>query len=77
MALKSRTDLLTLDTTFMGEPFVQVAAKTGLSDDYTYLGEPFNYAVDPAATGVAWHYNGASGVGVMYGDLLLTEILLQ
>lgn len=43
MPLPSKTDLQTLDIAYLGEPFVQVEAKslTTTSLDVAYLGEPF------------------------------------
>lgn len=41
MTLPTRDQLLTLDFTYNGEPFVQVTAKSTVSLDATYRGEPF------------------------------------
>lgn len=44
MALPTKTNLLTLDYTYLGEPFCNVPAKSSIdlsSADYVYQGEPF------------------------------------
>lgn len=44
MSLPTRDDLLTMDFSYMGQPFVQVAAKAGIdlnTLDYSYMGQPF------------------------------------
>ena len=50
MALPSNTDLATLDIAYLGQPFVQVEAKSLDSEtlDIAYLGQPF-VAVGPGA----------------------------
>lgn len=50
MPLPSNTDLATLDVAYLGQPFVQVEAKTLSSAtlDVAYLGQPF-VAVGPGA----------------------------
>jgi hypothetical protein len=50
MALPSNTDLQTLDIAYLGQPFVQVEAKSLDSEtlDIAYLGQPF-VAVGPSA----------------------------
>lgn len=48
MAQVTKNDLLKMDFTFMGEPFVQVEAKPldTLNLDYTFMGEPFVAVTD-------------------------------
>ena len=44
MSLPTRDDLLTMDFSYMGHPFVQTATKSGIdlnTLDYSYLGQPF------------------------------------
>ena len=44
MSLPTRDDLLTMDFSYMGQPFVQTATKSGIdlnTLDYSYLGQPF------------------------------------
>ena len=44
MALPTKTDLQKLDQSFFGEPYVQVASKSGVELDgldYSFFGEPF------------------------------------
>lgn len=44
MALPNRTALLTLDYSYFGQPYVQVATKSGIDLDgldYSYFGQPF------------------------------------
>jgi hypothetical protein len=44
MAKPTRSDIITMDYSYFGEPFVQVAAKSGIDTDgldYSYFGEPF------------------------------------
>lgn len=44
MAKPTRSDIITMDYSYLGEPFVQVAAKASVDTDgldYSYLGEPF------------------------------------
>jgi len=44
MAKPTRTDIITMDYSFLGIPFVQVAAKSSIDTDgldYSFLGEPF------------------------------------
>jgi len=50
MPLPSNTDLATLDIAYLGQPFVQVEAKTLDTEtlDIAYLGQPF-VAVGPGA----------------------------
>lgn len=50
MALPSNTDLATLDIAYLGQPFVQVEAKSLDTEtlDIAYLGQPF-VAVGPGA----------------------------
>ena len=50
MALPSNTDLATLDIAYLGQPFVQVEAKSLDTEtlDIAYLGQPF-VAVGPSA----------------------------
>lgn len=50
MSLPTKTDLLTLNYSWLGEPFVHVPTKTqDLSTlDYSWLGEPF--VANPAST---------------------------
>jgi hypothetical protein len=50
MALPSNTDLATLDYAYLGQPFVQVEAKSLDTEtlDIAYLGQPF-VAVGPGA----------------------------
>lgn len=50
MALPSNTDLATLDVAYLGQPFVQVEAKSLDTEtlDIAYLGQPF-VAVGPSA----------------------------
>lgn len=50
MPLPSNTDLAKLDTAYLGQPFVQVEAKSLDTEtlDIAYLGQPF-VAVGPAA----------------------------
>jgi hypothetical protein len=50
MALPSETDLASLDIAYLGQPFVQVEAKSLDSEslDIAYLGQPF-VAVGPGA----------------------------
>jgi hypothetical protein len=52
MSLPNSTNLSTLDYIYLGAPFVQVGAKSGInlnSLDYIYLGAPF-WAVSPSGT---------------------------
>ncbi|HOR79239.1 MAG TPA: hypothetical protein PKZ40_07210, partial [Anaerolineaceae bacterium] len=52
MALPTKTDLQTLDYSFFGEPYVQVASKSGVELDgldYSFFGEPFWGTEDAAA----------------------------
>ena len=51
MALPNKDDLATLDYVYLGQPFVQVEAKTlaSTSLDIAYLGQPF-VAVGPSST---------------------------
>lgn len=61
MALPSNTDLATLDIAYLGQPFVQVEAKSLDTEtlDIAYLGQPF-VAVGPAAvTGLNVYVNVA------------------
>ena len=44
MATPTKTDLQTLDYSYFGQPYVQVAAKSGIdldTLDYSYFGQPF------------------------------------
>ncbi len=44
MALPTKTDLQTLDYSFFGEPYIQVASKSGIELDgldYSFFGEPY------------------------------------
>lgn len=41
MTLPTRDELLALDWTYNGQPFARVTAKSTVSEDGTYLGEPF------------------------------------
>lgn len=53
MALPTRTQIVTMDYAFNGEPFVQVAAKSGIDldgIDYAYQAEPF-WGLEVAASG--------------------------
>lgn len=54
MAIPNKTDLETMDYAYLGQPFVYVAAKTGMnlpSMDYAYLGQPFVVNPDPISAG--------------------------
>lgn len=63
MPLPSNIDLATLDTAYLGAPFVQVEAKNfaTTSLDVAYLGAPF-VAVGPAAVTGLSVYVRVSGV---------------
>lgn len=63
MALPSNTDLATIDVAYLGQPFVQVEAKSlaTTSLDVAYLGQPF-VAVGPAAVTGLNVYVRVSGV---------------
>jgi hypothetical protein len=63
MALPSETDLATLDYAYLGQPFVQVEAKSLDTEtlDIAYLGAPF-VAVGPGAVTGFNVYVNASGV---------------
>jgi hypothetical protein len=53
MALPVKSDLLHFEFTYMGEPHVQVASKSGMSAthfDWTYMGEPFFFAEEGATS---------------------------
>lgn len=44
MSLPTSTDLLTMNYSFLGQPFVNIPAKSTinlLTMDYSYLGQPF------------------------------------
>ena len=44
MATPTKTDLQTLDYSYFGQPYVQVAAKSGIdldALDYSHFGQPF------------------------------------
>jgi hypothetical protein len=44
MAIPNKTDLQTMDFSYLGEPFVDVPANVAIvttTMDYSYLGEPF------------------------------------
>jgi len=44
MALPTQSDLITMDYSYQGQPFVNVSAKSGIdltTMDYSYLGQPF------------------------------------
>lgn len=63
MALPRNTDLATLDFVYLGQPFVQVEAKSlsSTSLDVVYLAQPF-VAVGPTATTGLNVYIKVSGV---------------
>ena len=49
MAIPTKTNLQTMDYSFFGEPYVQVASKSGVELDgldYSYFGVPFWGAED-------------------------------
>ena len=55
MSLPTRDNLLKMDYSYNGQPFVQVTSKTGIdlnTLDYSYLGQPF-WAVPMAISGIA------------------------
>ena len=64
MALPTKSDLQKLDYSFFGEPYVQVASKSGIELDgldYSFFGEPFWGVEDGAAppeppSGIPKHY---------------------
>jgi hypothetical protein len=50
MALPTKDDLQNLDYTYLGQPFVNVVAKSSVETsnlDYVYLGQPFAGAQQP------------------------------
>ena len=55
MALPSNTDLATLDVAYLGQPFVQVEAKSLDTEtlDVAYLAQPF-VAVGPGLAGTRY-----------------------
>lgn len=68
MSLPTHNNLLTMDFSYMGQPFVQVAAKSGIdlnTLDYSHMGEPF-WAISsdyvppdpPVVTAVSRRYFG-------------------
>jgi len=63
MSLPTRDNLLSMDYTFLGEPFVSVPSKDSIdltTMDYTYLGEPFVVAfpaVIPPSSGTNLQIN--------------------
>ncbi len=63
MPLPNKNDLQTLDTAYLGQPFVQVEAKSLSTEslDAAYLGQPF-VAVGPDASTGFNVYVKASGV---------------
>jgi hypothetical protein len=75
MALPTRDNLLTMDFSYMGEPFVQVAAKSSVDTDgldYSYLGEPFTGLTESGFnlyvgdTQVSAMYVGSTAVSAAY-----------
>jgi len=59
MPLPSETDLASLDVAYLGQPFVQVEAKSLDTEtlDLAYLGQPFVAAGPAAATGLNVYVN--------------------
>ena len=59
MPLPSETDLASLDVAYLGQPFVQVEAKslTTTSLDVAYLGQPFVAVGPTVATGLNVYIN--------------------
>jgi len=60
MALPTKSDLQKLDYSFFGEPYVQVASKSGVELDgldYSFFGEPFWGAEEGGTpSGIPKHY---------------------
>ena len=50
MAIPNKTNLQTMDYSYMGVPYVQVASKSGIDLDgldYSFFGQPFYGAEEP------------------------------
>ena len=59
MSLPTQTELKTMDYSYLGQPFVNVPAKTGMAlstMDYAYLAQPFVPNPDTVATAVTRVY---------------------
>ena len=70
MALPTATDILTMNFTHMGEPFVNVAAKEAVDTwtiDYTFFGEPFVTNHTPGTGGTALTLDLSDSVNLSMG----------
>lgn len=69
MSLPTRTDLLTLNYSFLGQPFCNIPAKLNMNTttlNYSFLGQPFVTNPDPAT--------GPNSLSAVFGVLLKTNI---
>ena len=70
MALATRDEMLSLDLTYNGEPFVLTAAKAGLGSDLdlTYNAEPFALVTYTDGGGTQYNnsysYSGVVGLSI-------------
>jgi len=73
MSLPTPANLTTMDYAYLGQPFVNVPAKTGMSlgsMDYAYLGQPFVTNPDAPAAGTVVKIN----IGDVFKDYVGMQI---
>jgi hypothetical protein len=77
MALPTITELLTLDVTYKGSPFCEIAAKSGIDTstlDITYLGMPFTGLAPSGGVTTTWKmYVGSVQASKIYAGA--TELI--